>query len=154
MNSSAALEIREAKAQDLPALLRMMRSLAEQPPAIPFDEGEVRAALDQFLGHADLGQAWLLWLDEKPAGYVILTLGYSFEFRGRDAFIDELYIEPEFRRRGLGRRALEFVEEKARASRVNALHLEVDRGNDPAMELYRRTGYENHGRHLLTKWLR
>ena len=60
MNSSAALEIREAKAQDLPALLRMMRSLAEQPPAIPFDEDEVRAALDKFLGHADVGQAWLL----------------------------------------------------------------------------------------------
>jgi len=154
VNSSATGEIREAKARDLPALLRMMRSLAEQPPAIPFDEGEVRAALDKFLGHADLGQAWLLWLGEKPAGYVILTLGYSFEFRGRDAFIDELYIEPEFRRRGLGRRALEFLEEKARASGVNALHLEVDRGNDRAMELYRRSGYENHGRHLLTKWLR
>jgi len=154
VNSSAAVEIREAKAQDLPALLRMMRSLAEQPPAIPFDEDEVRAALDKFLGHADLGHAWLLWLGEKPAGYVILTLGYSFEFRGRDAFIDELYIEPGFRRRGLGRRELEFLEEKARASGVNALHLEVDRGNDPAMELYRRTGYENHGRHLLTKWLR
>ena len=154
MNSSAAVEIREAKARDLPALLRMMKGLAEQPPAIPFDEGEVRAALDKFLGHADLGQAWLLWLGEKPAGYVILTLGYSFEFRGRDAFIDELYIEPEFRRRGLGRRALEFLEEKARASGVNALHLEVDRANDPAMELYRRSGYENHGRHLLTKWLR
>ena len=60
MNSSAALEIREAKAQDLPALLRMMRSLAEQPPAIPFDEDEVRAALDKFLGHADVGQAWLV----------------------------------------------------------------------------------------------
>ena len=154
MNSSAAAEIREAKAQDLPALLRMMRSLAEQPPAIAFDEDEVCAALDKFLGHADLGHAWLLWLGEKPAGYVILTLGYSFEFRGRDAFIDELYIEPEFRRRGLGRRALEFLEEKARASGVNALHLEVDGGNDPALELYRRTGYENHGRHLLTKRLR
>jgi hypothetical protein len=60
VNSSAAVEIREAKARDLPALLRMMRSLAEQPPAIPFDEGQVRAALDKFLGHADLGQAWLL----------------------------------------------------------------------------------------------
>jgi ribosomal protein S18 acetylase RimI-like enzyme len=154
VNSSAGVEIREAKARDLPALLRMMRSLSEHPPAIPFEEGEVRAALDKFLDHAELGRAWLLWLGEKPAGYVILTLGYSFEFRGRDAFIDELYIEGEFRRRGLGRRALEFVEEKARASGVNALHLEVDRGNDPAMDLYRRTGYEDHGRHLLTKWLR
>ena len=57
MNSSAGVEIRGAKARDLPALLRMMRSLAEQPPAIPFDEDEVCAALDKFLGHADLGQA-------------------------------------------------------------------------------------------------
>jgi diamine N-acetyltransferase len=154
VNSGAAVEIREATVRDVPALLRMMRSLAEQPPAIPFDEGEVRATLDKFLAHVDLGQAWLLWLGEKPAGYVILTLGYSFEFRGRDAFIDELYIEPEFRRMGLGRRAMEFVEEKARALNVNALHLEVDRGNNPAAELYRRTGYEDHGRHLMSKWLR
>ena len=93
-------------------------------------------------------------MGEKPTGHVILTLGYSFEFRGRDAFIDELYVEPEFRRMGLGRRAMEFVEEKARAMDVNALHLEVDQGNDPAMELYRCTGYADHGRHLMTKWLR
>ena len=115
MNSGAAVEIREARALDLPALLRMMRSLAEQPPALPFGEGEVRAALETFLAHAELGKAWLLWRCEKPAGYVILTLGYSFEFRGRDTFIDELYIEPEFRHTGLGRRAMEFVEQKARA---------------------------------------
>ncbi len=132
----------------------MMRSLAEQPPALAFDEGEVRAALDKFLDHVDLGQAWLLWASEKAAGYVILTLGFGFEYRGRDAFIDELYIEPEYRRMGLGRRAMEFVEEEARALGVNALHLEVDRANHPALELYRRTGYADHGRHLMTKRLR
>jgi len=154
VNSGVAVEIREARARDVPALLRMMRSLAEQPPAVPFDEGELRAAFETFLAHAELGIAWLLWLGEKPAGYVILTLGYSFEFRERDAFIDELYVEPEFRRMGLGRRAMEFAEKRARALNVNALHLEVDRGNDPAVELYRRTGYADHGRHLMTKWLR
>jgi ribosomal protein S18 acetylase RimI-like enzyme len=154
VNSGAAVEIREARTQDLPALLRMMRSLAAHPPAIPFDEGEVRAALETFLVHAELGQPWLLLMGNRPAGYVILTLGYSFEYRGRDAFIDELYIEPEFRRMGLGRRAMEFVEERARALNVNALHLEVDRGNDPAVELYRRAGYADHGRHLMTKRLR
>jgi diamine N-acetyltransferase len=154
VNSTTAAEIREASTRDLPALLRMMRSLAEQPPAIAFDEDEVCAAFEKFLARAELGQVWLLWLGEKPAGYVILTLGYSFEFRGRDAFIDELYIEPEFRRMGLGRRAMEFVEDKARALGVNALHLEVDRGRDPAVELYRSTGYADHGRHLMTKWLR
>lgn len=88
------------------------------------------------------------------AGYVILTLDYSFEYRGRDAFIDELYIEPEFRRRGLGARAMEFVEQRARAMGVNALHLEVDRENEPALELYKKSQYADQQRYLMTKWLR
>jgi ribosomal protein S18 acetylase RimI-like enzyme len=154
VNSDAAVEIREARTQDLPVLLGMMRNLAEHPPALPFDEDEVRAALDTFLAGAELGRAWLLWLGDRAVGYVILTLGYSFEFRGRDAFIDELYIEPEFRRRGLGRRAMEFAEQAARRLEVNAVHLEVDLSNDAALELYRRAGYSDHGRRLMTKWLR
>jgi len=35
-----------------------------------------------------------------------------------------------------------------------AIHLEVDLGNEPALELYRRTGYQDHHRFLLTKWLK
>jgi ribosomal protein S18 acetylase RimI-like enzyme len=49
---------------------------------------------------------------------------------------------------------MEFVEARARELGVNAIHLEVDRGNDPALGLYRRTGYVDHDRHLMTKWLR
>jgi ribosomal protein S18 acetylase RimI-like enzyme len=49
---------------------------------------------------------------------------------------------------------MEFLETKARELGVNAVHLEVDRGNDGAAELYRRAGYLDHGRHLMTKWLR
>jgi diamine N-acetyltransferase len=132
----------------------MMRRLADHPPAIPFREGEVRAALKKFLAHPEFGHSWLISSSGRIAGYIILTMGYSFEFRGRNAFVDELYIEAKFRRRGLGRRALEFVEARARELGVNALHLEVDRGNDPAAELYRQAGYASHGRRLMTKWLR
>jgi ribosomal protein S18 acetylase RimI-like enzyme len=138
----------------LPVLLRMMRSLAEHPPAIDFNEGEVRAALRKFLARPEFGSSWLICLGGQVAGYVILTLGYSFEYRGRDAFVDELYIEPGFRRMGLGRRALKFAEERAQRLGVNALHLEVDAANYAALELYRGSGYASHGRYLMTKWLR
>jgi ribosomal protein S18 acetylase RimI-like enzyme len=84
---------------------------------------------------------------------IVLTYGYSFEYHGRDSFIDELYIEPQFRRQGIGRRAMQFVEERAREMEVNAIDLEVDHGNDSAAELYRRAGYDDHGRFLMTKWL-
>jgi ribosomal protein S18 acetylase RimI-like enzyme len=70
-----------------------------------------------------------------------------------DAFIDELYIVPAHRRRGLGRQAMTFVERQAHEMGVNAIHLEVDRGNDSALELYRRTGYVDHDRLLMTKWM-
>jgi ribosomal protein S18 acetylase RimI-like enzyme len=153
-SNGVELEIREVRTRDFSALLCMMRKLAEQPPSLPFDEGKVRAALETFLSDSELGRAWLLHLGERSIGYVILTLGYSFEFQGRDAFIDELYIERECRRMGFGRRAIQFAEEKARSLGVNALHLEVDPNNDAAVELYRRAGYIDPGRRLMTKWLR
>jgi ribosomal protein S18 acetylase RimI-like enzyme len=132
----------------------MMRRLAEQEPGgIKFDESAARAAFRQFLSLPAFGRVWLLFDGTALVGYIILTLGFSFEFHGHDAFIDELYIDPAHRRRGFGRQAVAFVEQKAREMGVRAVHLEVDRGNDPALELYRRTGYVDHARFLMTKWL-
>jgi len=140
--------------QDEAALMPMMRSLAEQEPGkIVFDEGAARATFRRFLSLPQFGRIWLLFDGSDLAGYIILTVGFSFEFHGHDAFIDELYILPDHRRHGYGRQAVAFVEERAREMGVNAIHLEVDDGNDPALELYRRTGYESHDRFLMTKWV-
>ena len=144
---------RAAASEHEPTLLRMMRNLAEQEPgAYFFDEPVVREVLRKFLASPDLGRAWVFFDGEAPVGYIVLTFGYSFEYHGRDSFIDELYIEPQYRRKGMGRRAMQFVEERARELGVNAIHLEVDRGNDAAAELYRRAGYADHARFLMTKW--
>jgi ribosomal protein S18 acetylase RimI-like enzyme len=152
--SVASIVFRAAISADEQDLLRMMRTLAEQEPgAYFFDEPLVRKVLRTFLANPALGQAWFFSDGATPAGYIVLTLGFSFEYHGVDAFIDELYVEPNYRRQGIGRRAVFFVEERAREMGVQALHLEVDPGNDPALELYRRTGYEDHRRHLMTKLL-
>jgi ribosomal protein S18 acetylase RimI-like enzyme len=146
--------IREATLQDEAQLLRMMRQLAEQEPGkIQFDESAARTAFRKFLSLPAFGRVWLLCEGSLPMGYIVLTIGFSFEFHGHDAFIDELYIDSNFRRRGYGKQAVMFLEKKARAMGVNAVHLEVDRGNDPALELYRRIGYQDHDRFFMTKWL-
>jgi ribosomal protein S18 acetylase RimI-like enzyme len=151
----SGISFRPAAAEDDLALLRMMRNLAEQEPgAYFFDEPAVREVLRKFLASPELGQAWVFFDGETPAGYIVLTFGYSFEYHGRDSFIDELYIEPQYRRQGIGKRAMQFVEERARELGVNAIHLEVDQSNEPAAELYRRTGYDDHARFLMTKWLK
>ena len=148
------LTIREATLRDEADLLRMMRLLAEQEPGkIQFDESASRATFRRFLSLPAFGRVWLLSEGNLPVGYIVLTIGFSFEFHGHDAFIDELYIDVNFRRRGHGKRAVEFLGEKAREMGVNAVHLEVDQGNNSAFELYRRAGYEAHDRFLMTKWL-
>jgi ribosomal protein S18 acetylase RimI-like enzyme len=155
VSDPAGIELRDATLAEAAALLRMMRTLAEQEPGtIEFDEPSALAALKLLLAEPRFGRAWVLWDGRTPVGYVVLTISFSFEYRGRDAFIDELYIEPAYRRRGLGRMAMEFAEQRAKELGVNAVHLEVDHGNDPAMELYRKIGYADHDRHLMTKWLR
>lgn len=150
----SSLEFREAIPGDEAVLLSMMRALAEQDPeVIPFHESAARAAFHQFLSLPAFGRIWLLYTGADPIGYIILTVGFSFEFRGHDAFIDELYIVPTYRRRGFGRQSMAFVEREAHEMGVNAVHLEVDPGNDSALELYRRAGYRDHNRFLMTKWL-
>jgi ribosomal protein S18 acetylase RimI-like enzyme len=150
----SALVIREAAPSDEAELLRMMRVLAGQEPGtIKFDEPAARASFRQLLSLPAFGRTWLLCEENKTIGYIVLTIGFSFEFHGHDSFIDELYVDAAYRRRGYGRQAVAFVEQKAREMGVNAIHLEVDRGNDPALELYRRSGYVDHARFLTTKLL-
>ena len=154
MSSVSQITFRPATKSDEADLLRMMRKLAEEEPgAYYFDEPVVRKALHDFLANPALGKAWIFSERVTPAGYIVLALGYSFEFHGRDAFVDELYVQPQYRRRGIARQAMQFLEQQAREMGVKALHLEVDHGNIPALELYRGVGYGDHHRYLMTKRL-
>jgi diamine N-acetyltransferase len=119
----------------------------------PFEHDAARAALEKLLGDPAFGRAWLICDGTTAVGYVVLALGYSLEYHGRDAFIDELYIRASHRGQGVGRRTLAFLEQVCRDLGVNALHLEVERANTVAQGVYRRAGFEDHDRFLMTKWI-
>lgn len=139
---------------DVPTLLAFMRALNESDPGpAPFDESAARGALEQFLRDDSFGRAWLILDGAAPVGYVILTLGYSLEYRGRDAFIDEFFIAASHRSRGWGSAAIAFLEDAARSLGVRALHLEVSHSNPRAYDFYRRAGFADYRRFLLNKWL-
>ena len=143
---------RVAEPADADALVEMMRDFNAHE-RIAFDEREVRAVLAQLFANDAYGLAYLLLLDEEVAGYVVITFGFSVEFRGRDAFVDELFVKDAHRGRSLGTAAIGFAEGVCRARGVRALHLEVERENTRAQSVYRRAGFADHDRYLLTKWL-
>jgi ribosomal protein S18 acetylase RimI-like enzyme len=86
-------------------------------------------------------------------GYVVLTYGFSLESHGRDALIDEIYLMPDYRRQGLGRRVLQQMEAEARHLGAARIYLEVERPNTHAQAFYRQLGFEDHNRFLMSKWI-
>jgi len=144
---------RLAGESDADAILGFMRELYAIDGSMPYEEGRARPTLLGILRDPTLGRVWVIQDGDRPIGYVILTLGYSLEYRGRDAFIDELFILATHRRRGVGRETLRFVDRACRELNVRALHLEVERANAAAQGLYRKFGFVDHDRYLLTKWI-
>jgi GNAT superfamily N-acetyltransferase len=154
VSSGATIRFEAGRQEHADAVLSMMRALEDADPGpAPFDEQLRRRNWVAFVADSSLGKAWIICEGERAIGYVVLTLGFSFEYGGRDAFLDELYVDEKYRGRGIGRQTMEFVEAQARELGVNALHLEATRGNEPAIELYRRVGYFMHERFLMTKRL-
>ena len=117
----------------------------------PFDEAALRPALDAIVREPAFGRVWLIQDGDLAIGYVVLTLGYSLEYLGRDAFVDELYVRESHRGQGVGARALAFVEDVCRQLGVRALHLEVERENTRAYYLYSKSGFRDQQRYLMTK---
>jgi ribosomal protein S18 acetylase RimI-like enzyme len=152
MGTPVTPRFRLAERGDVETLVAFMREFYAID-AYPFDEGVARAALAGLVADAALGRAWLILDGEAPIGYVVLTFGYSLEFHGRDAFVDELFIRADYRHRGVGTQALRFVEGQCPALGVHALHLEVERTNLAGQALYRKMGFRDHDRYLMTRWL-
>ncbi|MDF0554780.1 GNAT family N-acetyltransferase [Kamptonema sp. UHCC 0994] len=144
------INYRVAKIADLTILLELVKEFHEKEK-LAFDEQLDRDALASFLGDASLGQLWLIQQKDEVIGYIILSLGYSLEYRGRDAFLDEFYVRPKYRGQGIGTQTLTFAEETCRLLGIKALHLEVDFENPDAQRLYHRVGYQRHHRFLMTK---
>ena len=104
-----------------------------------------------FTSNKELDSLYLIRIDDQNIGYIILTFGFSFEYKGRDAFIDELFIKEGFRNQGIGSLAMDFSEAESRKLDVMAIHLEVEPHNLSANRLYFYKGYHSNNRILLTK---
>jgi len=109
--------------------------------------------MDRALSDPSLGRGWVFESAGQSVGYLVVSLSYSLEYGGRDVFVDELFLIPEYRGRGFGSAALSAAENFCRDVGVRALHLEVETDKTGAQALYRRWGFANHRRFLMTKLL-
>jgi ribosomal protein S18 acetylase RimI-like enzyme len=149
--AGAEVTLRGATLADFDRLLRLVEEFhafehVEQSDAIR------RAALRPLLADPNLGRVWFIEHAGSAVGYVAVCFGYSIEFRGRDAFVDEVFISEAHRGRGIGGAALRELGREVEALGLKALHLEVDRDNAAARRLYESAGFRLRERYCLMSW--
>ena len=145
--------IRIATVNDLDSLLVLMEKLIieDYEEGRRFDSRKARRAMQDLLADSSLGLVFVVSYTNIAIGYLVLAFGYSLEFGGRDAFLDEFFVDKNYRGRGLGKKMFVRAENAAKKLGVKALHLEVTRNNNLAIQFYRWAGFQDHDRYLMTK---
>ena len=133
-------------------LLQFMKRFYEDDH-IDFREERARSAAQTLLGDEKAGKVWWIFDAETRIGYVAITYCFSLEFGGICAVVDELFLDADYRGRGIGLEAIRFVEQFCVEHGIGVLNLEVDRTNVRAQALYKKAGYIDRNNFLLTHWL-
>ena len=147
--------VRQATLEDVATLLPMVREYWSFEHIAGFASRRVAATLSRLLSEPRLGVGWIASQDGVAAGYMLAVYVFSLEHGGLTAEIDELFVLPEYRGRGLGQGLLACAEaEFARIGCTN-VSLQVSQDNHAARNFYCSRGYfPRAGFELLDKQIR
>lgn len=142
---SAALTL--AKPEHLDTLLPLCAAFHAEEQ-ISSTEEQRTAGLRPLLEGTPYGAVYVIGPARAPIGYVVICFGWSVEFGGLDAIVDELFVRPSVRGRGIATEALTALPNALSAFGLRAIHLEVDRDNEAAVKLYQRAGFAARERYM------
>lgn len=139
------VEIRDATANDVPLLLSMIRSLAEFEK-LPVASTEV-SLRDALFGETPAAHAIVAFVQGEPVGYATYFFTFASMQATRGLWLDDLFVVPAFRGKGIGKALILHVANVATQRRCGKMEWIVLDWNESAIDFYRRLGA-----HLLNDW--
>jgi len=133
--------IRAAAPRDIPQLLSLIRRYWEFEQIADFQALRIEMLLQRLLDEPRLGAAWVAEESGRIAGYLVAAAVLSLEHGGLMAEIDELFVLPEQRARGIGAQLLAAAESTLAARGYVRLQLQLGVDNAGAQAFYERHGY-------------
>lgn len=115
----------------------------------PMDVEVTKTLFQEFISNETLGKSWLIYSENEIVGYIILTFIFSFEYGGKIAFVDELFIQKNARGKGIGKEVIQFIQQEVPKLSLKLLYLEVEPHNENAQKLYLAHDFELHNRKLM-----
>ena len=149
-----SVDIRPMTSTDIPAMLPLVEQYWIFEDVAGFDAARVAKELQRFCVDATLGNGWIAYVKGQPVGYLLAVYVFSLEHLGLTAEIDELFVLPSARGKGLGDELLELAEAEFIRRGCTNVALQLGKGNLGARFFYRAHGYEERaGFELLDKML-
>ncbi len=135
------LSFRTFQEQDGPDIEQMVAGLyADDPSPVGMSLEKVRRTIDELLRRPEKGAFVVFESGDAIIGYALIVHFWSNEYGGTIEVIDELYVQPDWRGRGVASAFLEYIVDTSQAD-VKGLHLEVTPRNVRARALYARHGF-------------
>ena len=133
-------QVRNALPQDVPLILQMIRGLAEYEKLsdqVVATEAGLREAL---FGPHPSAEVVIGYADGQPAGFALFFHNFSTFLGRRGLYLEDLFVVPEWRGRGLGRQLLAHLARIAVERNCGRMEWSVLDWNEPAMRVYRGIG--------------
>lgn len=131
--------IRKMQRDDSAIVLDMMRRFYNSPALITHGSEKIYAAnVEACLDDSSCAEGFVFVDGEKIIGYGITVKSYSTEFGGECIWIEDIFVEAEYRGRGIGS---QFIRRVKSHHPDKILRLEAEADNDKALNFYGKQGF-------------
>ncbi|TCD47393.1 GNAT family N-acetyltransferase [Chlorobium sp. N1] len=133
--------IRTAEPRDIEACSELLTELFSLEKEFAADTQKQRRGLEMILERPESGRVFVAELDGSIAGMLILLSTVSTVLGQKVALLEDMVVDPRFRRRGIGSALLDHALETAAREDVGRITLLTDGDNLAAHALYRSKGF-------------
>ena len=134
------LTIRSATASDVPLILRFIRGLAEYERLLDECVATEELLHTSLFGPRPDAEVVIASLDGAPAGFALFFHSYSTFLARRGLYLEDLFVFPEFRGRGVGKALLKYLARLAVDRGCGRFEWAVLDWNESAIEFYESLG--------------
>src|SRR6185437_14956007 len=134
------LNIRAAMISDAALIARFNAAMALETEHMTLDDAVVRKGVHAVFNDAAKGRYIVAEIGGRAIGQLLLTYEWSDWRNGNIWWIQSVYVDPEFRGRGVFKAMYLHVQNAARECGVRGLRLYVEKQNNLAKQTYERLG--------------
>ena len=136
------VEVRPARLDEIEEMLPLIRAYCEFYETEPDDDG-LRSMFRTLINDPSQGAVFIARDGEEAVGFASLDWKWSSLKAARIGFLEDLFVDPEARGKGIADALIEVCAERCRELGMPALQWETQPDNRRAQQVYNRTGAES-----------